>query len=625
MKSKLGSTPGGSLVSKLLDICFTLLLIASFAVPLMADPCQAPKNQVTQLNQQLQNEYQHLYLPYGKPGEPLKPVKDRVVAAEISVTEQKIAAAEQQVAKCEAPPPAPDAKVKGFTAENMGTPDPQIAVGHKYFAAIDTGAVGFYQKATQTPMTTGFVYPSNPVSASTLFGDFFLKIDKQMDLPSNVCDLSKPQSNYTDGNFDYSFDPAHPNKAIPGCIYAAYDTRVIYDETRRRFWIASAIRNALWPCSSGPGAQIGGFNKISETVLLDPDPNDPTNAKCHTDWKASWAHRFIGVAISQTNSAGEEDLTKPFLEYALVDDYNDWPQMTVNKDYLLLNHMDTGDSVEVFSAQALADGTDNNTSMKVKPLITMQYSDFRVTGGTPLPATNRIFLVNSHGPANGMTYMISSNGNNLLIFALKAPDGDPSGKPKFLNGAAVDLGHGLSGLRNNSVFRNGKLYIAGFECTDSESGGCIKYIGRIIRVPVRLSSDGKSVHATGPGSEGFLDYKVGTATSDRMSYENTMIEVTEDDDLVFAFEGVGLEPGHLTPASVNYSVFYHDKGNISDGGILKAHDGDQMPVPADPGQTGGIIDLGGIALDPSDNKTVWISHGYSNNGHYAQAAGAVKP
>jgi hypothetical protein len=444
-------------------------------------------------------------------------------------------------------------------------------------------------------------------------------------LPKWVCDPDHPEPVF------YTEGPRKGHiKANFGCMGDWYDARTVYDTKRHRFWVASALRHFIWECNFLGTEGLETEGRFG--VVWDPSPLDPTGQTdvCHTDWDLSWFHRFLAVAVSQTNSAGEEDLSKPFHKYILTDTLGDWPEIAVNDDYLVVAHMDSKnrdkDPVEIFNAQDLANGVQDGSTMKVKPLLSIAFTDLYAYSGakqfSPDPYCD-IYLVTNHGSSDGMTYFLSSNGNRLLIYGVKAPDGNPAGKPRFVMGAAVDLGHSMSGMRNNAVFRDGKLYVASFDCTVTGKKTCTKYVGRIVRVPVRLTDDGRGIRANGPGSEGFLDYVVGRGES--LSYENTMVEVTKDRDMVFGFESVGLGADHRAPAAVKYAVFYHDRGNISHNATLKAAVGSAMPKPADPGQTGGVIDLGGIALDPSDDKTVWISHAYSDHGKYTEAVGAVKP
>jgi hypothetical protein len=599
------SHPVTKLAHRLFLVLASVLMAGTLsASPVPPDPCLALKGQLVSL----QTQHKKLVLSY----ETAPSAKKQKLAAETMLLDKKISETAAQLASCENGPPL---SVAAFTATGIGNPDPQIAVGHKYFAAIDTGTVVFYDKTTMQPVSSGFAYPNNPISVTQLFQQFFVKMDKQMGLPANVCDSNQPQNNFTN-----TFDPAHPNKAIPGCIAEAYDTRVLYDDVRHRFWIESAVRNHLWQC--GTGANIGGY-KLAPGKLIDPDPSDPTKVKCHLDWNASWAHRFIVIAVSQVNDKGEEDLSKPFHQYALVDDYADWPQMTVDSNYLVLNHMEPGHSTSVFNAQALADGQQDNTSMAVPALATLAYSSqFQaVEDAAPIQPTDSIYLVNSHGASN-LTYMVSSNGNRLLIFALR-PSTNIFGKPVLLKGASVNLGH-LVHLRTNPVFRDGKIHIASFECTHQDAKkACTKYISRIIRVPVSFTVNGSAIKAAGPGSAGFLDYVIGNGPGDLWSYEIPVIEVNAANDIVVVFERAGRDQTQLEPTSVLYAVLYNGKSALSTNAFLKMYAGDEIPL--DP-ELSGVVDLGGIALDPSDaGLTVWMSHAYSNKGLYREVLGAVKP
>ena len=605
-----------------LSLYLALSTVTLVCLPAFADQCDDIKANIAKIQKNIDYEEAHQYLPCCKPGLPPKPVKDPEDIKLLEQSRKEMATAEQQLKVCNTPPPVPGPKVAGFTASGMGVPDPQIAVGHKYFVAIDTSYFGFYKKSNQAFAPAPFDHSQ---SFGSMFSSFYKTIDEATGLPTWLCDPN---------NTALVFKDPPKNTLIKnnfGCIAQAYDARVVYDASRKRFWIASAVRPFLWTCTTKggkPGVETNGTGGR----IWDPDPSDPTGqaSKCHSDWKQSWVHRFIVVAISQTDSNGNEDLSKPFHKYALADTFGDWPQMSVNDDYLVLDHFDTDvpdrDPVEVFNSKKLADGVLDNTALKVKPVKTLALSSFVVgSGNDKVPAHGGIFLVNQHGSSNGMTYLIAANGHKLLIFGLKSPSGNPGGTPTFVKGAAIDLGHDVGSMRNNATFRDGKLYIAAFFCEDHAGKDCDKYGGRIYRVPVHLSADGESVRASGPGEEGFMDYIVGRNSDGWLSYENTMIEVTKDRDMVYGFEGVGLRSDHREPAAIKYAIFYHDKGNISDNGTILHHHGNAMPDPPDPGQTGGIIDLGGIALDPSDERTVWISHGYSKDGKYTEGVGAVKP
>ncbi|GEM_PF-7121037 len=550
--------------------------------------------------------------PFGHPGEPLKPQGKPLTAQQkalLKALQAQLDILQAQLAACQAPPATPPLTVPATTAAGIRVPDPQIAVGRKYLAAIDTSTIVFYDKATMQPLKAGteFAYAANPIGASTLFKSFFPVIDAQMKLPANVCDSTKP-------GWDKSFDPAQPNKVIPGCIDAAYDTRVLYDSPGERFWIESAVRNPLWPCKQPPGADIGGFTKSDHVTLIDPSPNNPKLVKCHPGWNASWAHRFIAIAVSRVGADGHEDLTKPFHQYTLVDAFADWPIMSIRSSMLVLTHRDAGAPLTVFDAVPLANGTNDNSSMVVKPLVTLPAAIF---GSGPLVPTSPVYLVNVHGPPSTPAYVMSTNGNWLLISGLVR---GKSGAVTVLAGARVQLTTPVTRLRHNPVYRDGKLYFTDYACADTS---CTYYEARLFRVPVGVNQAGTAVVASND-SAGFLNYRINPPQSN-LSYTIPEVEVNAADDMVIAFQRGRLNPAAFVPWSVRYATYYHDKSGISASALL--HDGvwtKGKPRPPDPGGSG-IVDLAGIAVDPSDDRTIWMSHAYSNGARYTEILGAVKP
>ena len=105
------------------------------------------------------------------------------------------------------------------------------------------------------------------------------------------------------------------------------------------------------------------------------------------------------------------------------------------------------------------------------------------------------------------------------------------------------------------------------------------------------------------------------------------VEVTENDDIVTVFSRGFLTQGK--PMGASYAVIYHDLKAPSASAVLQDPVGSQ--TAGDPG-IGGVVDLGGMALDPDpdpsqSNKrvTIWMSHAYSNQGKYTHVIGAMKP
>lgn len=627
MKSSRADVPCG-LVAKPVWFALATFWIVACAAPLWADKCQVLRDKVTDLQLQVDNKSKDLYLPCCKPGLPPKPVKDPEVQKQLDALKIQLTAAQHALNQCEAAPPTPPPTVKISNSEGHGVPDPQIAVGFKFFATLDTGNIGFFQKSDHQ-----FAPPFTKVTTpGQMFGSFFKTIDESMHLPTWVCDPDHP---------DPTFFTSGPKKGHIkdnfGCIAQWYDTRAVYDAKRHRFWIATALRPFIWQCTTKDG-QLGLETEGPSGRVWDPDPEDKSGKTplCHTDWDQSWFRRFTAVAVSETDSSGEESLHK-FHKYVLTEALGDWPEMAVNDDYLLLYHLDSKnrdeDPIEIFNAQDLADGVQDGTVLKVPKLLKIQFSEMVAHDGSKeFTPTGDINLVTNHGPSNGMNFIVAGVGDHLLVFAAKAPDGNPSGTPRFLGGTAIDMGHSVGHFRVNPIFRNGKLFIADFECINGKGVdcdhttqfGCRLYIGRLYRVPVGLSADGKTVHVSKLASEGFLDYRVSDVPG-LLSYVNTMVEVNKDEDMVYAFERLGLTRPELEPPSVRFSTFYHDQMRMSASSELQAEIGNEMPSDPDPGIACGIVDLGGIALDPSDDRTIWFSHAFSSHGSYTSVVGAVKP
>ena len=290
-------------------LSFPFFVTAILGVPAAADQCEEIKANIAKIQKDITYEEVHQYLPCCKPGLPDKPVKDPEDQKLLAASQKALLVAEQQLKECNTPPPAPAPKIDGFTASGMGVPDPQIAVGHKYFLAIDTSYLGFYRKDNQHFAPAPF---DSAQSVGTLFTTFYKAIDESMNLPTWMCDPDNTALVYK--------DPPH-NKLIKnnfGCIAQNYDARV-------HLRCAATSLSGLRPpyarsYGSAPPNRVprGLRPKGPSGLIWDPDPNDHSGKtpQCHTSWKQSWMHRFIVVAISQTDSAGEEDLTKPFHKYA---------------------------------------------------------------------------------------------------------------------------------------------------------------------------------------------------------------------------------------------------------------------------------------------------------------------
>ncbi|HUI84900.1 MAG TPA: hypothetical protein VL240_11790, partial [Candidatus Binatia bacterium] len=126
------------------------------------DACQTIQGQIDDLNKRISDLEQHKVGQFGKQGEPLKPPpQDPEVAAKISSLQQQVDALKTQLQRCEKPSPDPPPLAFRLQTAGINPPDPQIAVGHKYFAAFSTTMLAFFEKSTRTQVTSGLGFPNN--------------------------------------------------------------------------------------------------------------------------------------------------------------------------------------------------------------------------------------------------------------------------------------------------------------------------------------------------------------------------------------------------------------------------------------------------------------------------------
>ena len=500
--------------------------------------------------------------------------------------------------------PAPTATI---TKTNLaGVPDPQIAVGIQLVAAADTGDINFYNKSDLSPAAA-----QTPPTATSKIFSAAQQLTLNQALQSTYCDPANPGKPVVK-------DSTGKVTWVSTCVLdIGYDTRPLFDPARKRFWVVAAIRNHVWPCTTDQGG-AGGFTGD----LTGPDihdPNQPTIPYCH-DWLANQAHRYVGIAITKSG----EDLSQGFYTYVPnVDEFQDWPQFTVHDNYLIVNHVGGKASTWVFDANALANGVNAGSALKVQPLLTISPSQF-----SPTP-DGGVIPVNMNGESSGVTYLVGASGNNLVIYGIAAPVGNLSGPPAQMTAATINLGRALGWVPSGAVYQNGNIYLA--DCSDNPNS-CQTSAVHILRIPV--SASGNTVVANSSDGAGFLDTQVTSYAVDSnapVSNYLPALQVTDNGDLVVVYASGQYSQGH--PVGAYYSVLYHGQTNLTNAGSLQAAVGpncvgNQFCAPDPAGS--GVIDLGGAALDPSadsSNKrtTVWISHVFANNQKYTAVLGAVKP
>jgi hypothetical protein len=190
--------------------------------------------------------------------------------------------------------------------------------------------------------------------------------------------------------------------------------------------------------------------------------------------------------------------------------------------------------------------------------------------------------------------------------------------------SSIDLGVTPPFIRTEPVYRNGKIYIAGDECAagGGYDDGC-QHDTRVIVVPVfraqpsgiLASSDAslgyRNITLGGPGqSPEFIRNRVRGR-----SFEVPAVEVDKDDDVVVMIDRardvpIGGEAAELP--GVTYSVFYAPDFQRRDGVLQAGTCSTPLKCFGMFGPAFSHMDLGGIAVDPVDDETVWMSNGYGD-------------
>ena len=536
-----------------------------------------------------------------------------------------LAFAVSALAACGAQPPSlgtsesaltnPPLAVTPFKGD--GSPEPGIAVGKNYVFSMSSGRYEVFSRdAIGNVKTTTPALADAALSDSTLFGSIVQQLNGKMFTPDatggvSPCTLSTIPSDSTLG-----WDEI-------GCLDQPYDSDVIYDPVRDRFWIMAHLRNHIYPCSDPTKTEADGWY----TTTFDQN-QDPSNPTCHQDTTHKLEpKRFIAVAVTHGNSLGQdtENPHNGYYVYVLVDEDGDWPQMMLHGDYLLLDTRSpkTNDAVHVFNATQLANNAHGSPSVLTEtewPFHLQFTTAYDWSQNLPLPVVldTPIFFVKQPYAPDDPTYLVGGSGTKLVFFAIP-PLAGGSSPPAMPTPTMVDVGTTVPfGLNNDTLnrgnfvpgaYQNGKFYWAwpGAE-NDDYSPGRHTFI-RTFRVPLTETtlSGQATLKATTSASDGYLAVTAGE-TDTTETYELPVVGVNQNNDWVVEFSRYTQD---TVPPDVRYLVMYHDQTSFN--GSMEIKQGDFLPVGASgkslyPG-SGGNIDTPSVVADPLSPTMMWMSYG----------------
>jgi hypothetical protein len=447
--------------------------------------------------------------------------------------------------------------------------DPGVAVGDRYLMVYTAHQYRLYDKATGKLLERE---DGDEVAAvgsfNTLFSPLWAPRDRKG--APNAANVNR-HLRFAEGD-PIPCDPDDPlSDASRACVREFYDSRVVWDPMHKRFWIESAARNHLWFCT--------------------PSATEPcTDPK----WSRTQPRRFIAVAVSRT-----DDPRKGFHRYILVDEYADWPKMAVQDRYLVLGHMSSS-NVYVFDADKLADGNPGHGPVRLAKL-----------DASSAPGWRYINPVTHHGPTGDVTFLVGTDGTDkLTVFGLLNPDPTRAAKPVVVRGPPVSLGRKLGSFTNNAVFRDGKLYLSWDECAPG-AVRCAPRRVRAVRVPARRDGGNSALVVSTDPAQGFLDVTIGGRDAgdppdDTYDYQKPVMDVTAQGDMVIGYARRGLQTRAEVSFEPRYSIVYHGETTARPGVSVRRGTWREAPDVDDNGKAG--IDLAGAQTDPSDDRTVWISH-----------------
>ena len=278
---------------------------------------------------------------------------------------------------------------------NSGGPDPMVAAGEKTLLVSNSGSVRFFDKATgKLLLAAGVTNLFQIFLSQTINGaanpNF---VSNFYDIPEDVpywCSKSVPCKTATpDTDPETGKNLPCPDPADDGLIEEAYDTRVYYQKETKRFVIVSALRNS--------------------SARSNHEYNEDETRDCE-----QYLIRLVAIAVSRSENPDDG-----FYFYRTGENnYRDWPNAVLDKDYLMIAHKG-GDSksnghsiVTVYNFNQMKDGYSGPLDA-----FSILQNDANATPASVIPVTNLLTNYRSQ-----VFFFFENKGNGIAkIWYIKKP------------------------------------------------------------------------------------------------------------------------------------------------------------------------------------------------------------
>lgn len=517
---------------------------------------------------------------------------------------------------------------------STGGNDPNIAASNSYLVASTNGRIRFYSKSGQRLVTDrgGNSFDAD-LQAWQIFAPLFQgpgNVNEGLNLPGGLkCDSSI-----------FVFDPnltAAQRDDISSCLSTVYDSRVLFDDYRKRFWILASVRNG----SEGDfmdlpiiEQRVGRRDRLLLAVSTTEDPRE--------EWNLYVLPSTLD--LGKCNDIGEEPGPPPACPGSIYHpgEDADYPSIGIGRDWVVTtinvgspNPFETvkaGEnrsrhhkwtSINVYDAGKLANGTCGSAcGWNFGPVDLMGYPQKRLRN-TVAPVKQR----GVSDPAWSLLAQPVKDPPRLLVLAVKGPLGkkpaltgafvpiaDYTGptdipQPKIGNApqpVQIRIGNMGSGPMH-AVARGRKLFTVFQDCykgpsDDSDCTGALRLVGvDFVKALTNPTVSTSPLVDRRFGRRNILD----DPEDALIWYASPAVEINGDGHVVVVYNRAGPD----TFLESSYTALFHGEPDIRPSSPLRRGDG----VVVNTDDPCCHMDSGGIAADPRDDKSIWMLHAYADN------------